>query len=538
MKKFTLYIMAAFGLMGLTTSCNDFGDVNNDPMNLNPAVVDYKMEFTQVEAQICGSDWDVWRNGCIYTACMIQHTASVDWQQGTFYTWNDGYSGAYWEGFYSGGRGAIRNIIDVMRNWKDNPAYANEYQMCRILKAYMFQNMTDLYGDVPYFEAGLGYSENPIPYPKYDTQEAIYNDLLKELDEAQAALSTTAANTIGAADVIYNGDASKWKKFANSLMLRVAMRLTKVAPDKAKTWVSKAVSNGLFTSNDDNAMVKHVSGSPTDDSAEPYGKVFTSLDTQAFFLSETFINMLQDDPRLPLVATVCNGEKGPKPGWGDNDFDLGDNTPSKQKGMPVGYDSDGGEWDLSNAPGYPGTDWRKVYSVPNRTVYGRPDSPSMLVTHAENLLLLADAAQRGIYTSGSDAATYYRNGVTAAMKQFSYYEKKSSNITDDQIAEYLNNNPLSTDKEKALEQINTEYYIHTFCCEYEAYANWRRTGYPKLTPSRNAAQYPSNVTNGEIPRRFIYPSNEITNNPANYSEAVKRLIGGDKFTSRVWWDKE
>ena len=82
---------------------------------------------------------------------------------------------------------------------------------------------------------------DPIPYPKYDTQEAIYNDLLKELDEAQAALSTSAGNTIGAADVIYGGDAAKWKKFANSLMLRVAMRLTKVAPDKAKTWVAKAV---------------------------------------------------------------------------------------------------------------------------------------------------------------------------------------------------------------------------------------------------------------------------------------------------------
>ena len=76
MKKFTLYILTAFSLMGLTTSCNDFGDVNNDPMNLNPGVVDYKMEFTQVQAQICGSDWDVWRNGCIYTANMIQHTAT------------------------------------------------------------------------------------------------------------------------------------------------------------------------------------------------------------------------------------------------------------------------------------------------------------------------------------------------------------------------------------------------------------------------------------------------------------------------------
>ena len=106
-----------------------------------------------------------------------------------------------------------------------------------------------------------------------------------------------------------------------------------------------------------------------------------------------------------------------------------------------------------------------------------------------------------------------------------------------QMMRYLNANPLDADTEKALEQINTEYYIHTFCNEYEAFANWRRTGYPKLTPARNAASYPNNVTNGEIPRRFIYPTSEITANPVNYNDAVKRLSGGDKMTSRVWWDK-
>lgn len=534
MKKLTLYTLAAFGLLGLTTSCSDFGDVNNDPMNLNPGVVDYKMEFTQVQAQICGSDWDIWRNGCIYIANMIQHTSSVDWQQGVFYTWTNDYSGAYWGGFYSGGRAAIRNIIDVMNNWEGNPAYANEYQMCRIMKAYMFQIMTDLYGDVPYSEAGKGYSENPIPYPKYDKQEDIYNDLLKELDEAQSALNASGSNTIGASDIIYGGDATKWKKFANSLMLRVAMHLTKVAPDKATTWVNKAISNGLFTSNDDNAFVPHESGSPSDDSSEPYGKIFSSSDTQAFYISETFINILQDDPRLSLVATVCTQD--PKSGWGAADFDYGNSAADIQKGMPVGYDTEGGNWDLSKAPGYPGSNWRKTYSLPNRNVYARPDSPSMLVTYAGNQLLLADAVTRGIITTGN-AKDYYKNGITAAMKQFSYY-KKATAITDAQINSYLAANELSTDKETALKQINTEYYIHTFCNEYEAYANWRRTGYPVLTPAKNAASYSGNVTNGQIPRRFMYPSNESTNNPANYNEAVKRLNGGDKMSSRVWWDKE
>lgn len=135
----------------------------------------------------------------------------------------------------------------------------------------------------------------------------------------------------------------------------------------------------------------------------------------------------------------------------------------------------------------------------------------MLVTHAGITCSYWLMRERGLYTG--DAEKLYKDGVTAAMKQFSYYEKASAAITDDAITAYLNANPLDADTEKALEQINTEYYIHTFCNEYEAFANWRRTGYPKLTPSRNAASYPNNVTNGEIPRRFIYPGKR------NYSQS-------------------
>ena len=547
MKKLLLYTFAAFSLMGLTTSCSDFGDVNNDPEHLNPENMDYKLMFTQVQTQICGSDWDVWRNGCIYAANMMQHTTSADWSQGVFYTWSNDYNAAYWDGFYKGGRAAIRNIIEVMERWKDNPAYTNEIQYCRVMKAYMFQRMTDMYGDVPYFDAGKGALGGEL-YPKYDTQEAIYDDLLKELDEVNTALKTpSSTNSISGADLIYAGKADKWRMFANSLMLRVATRLSKVNAEKASTWAKKAIANGLFASAGDEAILKHTDGSTSNDSAEPYGKIFSESDPQAFYMSKYFIDQLDNtnDPRLRMIATKC--EK-PKTQWSSgNDFDLGDSS-KKLIGMPIGYETGDGAWSIKKAEGYPGDAlWRSYYALPNRKTYARPDVPTMLVTYAENQLLLADAAARGLIDGGLSAAKdYLEAGIRAAMKQFSYYSAASadydkylsSSNVDTYVASRLN--AFGADVNSALKEINWQYYINTFCDEYETFANWRRTGYPELKSVYQqpgvSSGYPNSVST-EIPRRFTYPTAESQDNTVNYNDAVKRLNGGDKMTSRVWWDK-
>ena len=160
----------------------------------------------------------------------------------------------------------------------------------------------------------------------------------------------------------------------------------------------------------------------------------------------------------------------------------------------------------------------------------------MLLTYTENLLLLAEAAYRG-WISGS-AKDYYEAGVRSAMQQFSFYSAAESSynryLNAEAIDKYLADNPF--DQSKALEQINTQYYITTFCDEYETFANWRRSGYPVLTPVNKG--YSTCVTNGTIPRRFQYPVTESQNNEANYQEAISRMNGGDKMTSRVWWDKE
>ncbi|MCD8177552.1 MAG: SusD/RagB family nutrient-binding outer membrane lipoprotein [Tannerellaceae bacterium] len=444
--------------------------------------------------------------------------ASLDWP-GDKYLFNQGYNQAFWERQYEN---SIRDAVDLLYIWKDNEEYYAERQMVRIMKVLVFHRMTDMYGDVPYFEAGLGYHEG-IAFPKYDPQRDIYMDMLKELKEAGDALATVSSSRIGNADLLYRGDVVKWRKFANSLMLRLAMRLTKVEPQTAQTWVQTAVNGGLFTSIEDDAYVSHVDSNINDDSSNPYGKVMAQLDPQNIRMSRFFIDLLQDsnDPRLRYISTLC---ENPNLTYLSGEMQYGDTTAVIQVGMPNGYDSDGIR-PISEAPGFPGS--IDDYSVPNRYTYANPDAPTLVVTHAENQLLLAEAALRG-WVSGNPA-DYYNEGVRASMRQYVHFNVDP--VTEAEIEACLTDNPFNT--ATGYEQINTQYYIITFCDEYETFANWRRSGYPELTP---VPYYPGNVTDGTIPRRFVYRNNEQSVNERNYQEAVSRLPGGDRMTSRVWWD--
>jgi hypothetical protein len=141
--------------------------------------------------------------------------------------------------------------------------------------------------------------------------------------------------------------------------------------------------------------------------------------------------------------------------------------------------------------------------------------------------LLAEAAQRG-WITGVPVATYYTNGVTAAMAQLG--AQTGAGPSNAAITAYLVANPYNPGG--ALNQINTQYWVATFMDENESWANWRRSGFPTLVP----VSYPGNVTNGTIPRRFTYPQGEASTNSTNYSAAVSDLNNGDKMTSRVWWD--
>ncbi len=540
MKKYIKLAFVAASFTTLATSCGDFGDTNIDPEHLNQGNVPYEMVFTNAQHHSLGSDWDIWRNGVIYAAQWNQHIAAGGWYWSYgLNSFSDGYSSALWDGIYSGSRGAVRDITTVIDVWKDKPAMVQNYNMARIMRVYTMHRLTDLYGDIPYSEAGR---PDKFSYPKYDSQESVYADMLKELDEAQANLGTGIA-PMGKQDIYYNGDVTQWKKFANSLMLRLAMRLSKVAPETAKEYAAKAVANGPITSYEDNCYLLHTGGSVNDDSSEPYAKVFVQSDPGVAFINKTFYDMLakENDPRIPLIMCVVN--ENPTAAFTSKEYSYGSSKPEIQKGLPGCY-SMGATSSYFIGLYHPEfkdeeylANYKKMYSQPNRYTYADPEGPTFIVTAAQTNLLMAEAAVRG-WISGN-AEEYYNAGIRAAMKQFSQFPngtKLYNNYMDDQeINAYLAANPFNP--EKAFEQINTQYWITCFCDEYETFSNWRRSGFPAITyPDLYKKPIPG--VNYNLSRRFTYPVTESQINSANYKEAVSKLKKGDTFESRVWWDAE
>ncbi|MEO7961603.1 MAG: SusD/RagB family nutrient-binding outer membrane lipoprotein, partial [Ginsengibacter sp.] len=387
----------------------------------------------------------------------------------------------------------------------------------RIIRAYVFHRVTDLYGDIPYFDAGKGYLEGTFK-PTYDKQEAIYADLLKELDESAQAFDASKP-FFGSADLFYNSDVSKWKKFAYSLMLRLGMRLTKVSPALAQQWVTKAIAGGVFQSNDDNLILLHATG-PDGINQNPYTTPYLKEDIQngsnGVKLSQTFINQLKNnnDPRLRIYARLESS---------------GDNTPANQKGLPNGNDAG----TIVNDPSWTAAGL-VAYSDPNTLTILRQDAPDIIMSNAEVQFLLAEAAVRGWF-SGS-AATKYNEGVTAAMKMLDVYIDNGGSgvkISDAEISAYLAAHPFDaagSDADKNC-QINTQKWIALFFNGIEAFSNLRRSGCPMITPTN----FPGNLTNGKLPRRLIYDESEKVNNAQNYQAAISQQ-GADDFNTRVWWD--
>jgi hypothetical protein len=514
--KYNFFILLCLAII-LSGCDKKLEEINIDPTTMTSQNTEFNYLFTSAELFTAGNSngfaTGIWESSLSYSSTMMQHLSSTlpfGWP-GDKYIYESGTNGAYWRSQYSS---SIKNIVDIIENVKLDEKRKNLYNISRILKVFLFQRMTDMYGDIPYFEAGLG-AINASTNPKYDLQEVIYAHLLAELEDAAQKLDATA-DILGNADLFYRGDAGKWKKFAYSEMLRLAMRMSKVDPASAKRWSEKAVNGGVMQSNDDNAICPH-EAKAANPVTNPIGLVLATFQPSDYRLSETFISFLKvtNDPRLPHLATVAADPNDPE--------DLGDTDPGIQLGQPNGYDNLGGAEDITNAPNWPGD--QNKYSVVNRTTFAREDAPTFILTYAETALLLAEAAQRG-WISG-DASGYYNRGVKAAILQL---KDAGATISEAEADDYLNAHPY--DIAKGLEMINTQYWVATFADWNETWCNWRRSGYPQLTE----IDYQATPTIGSIPRRFTYPLEEANINPQNYKEAVQRIVGGDKMTSGVWWD--
>ena len=427
----------------------------------------------------------------------------------------------------------LRELQEILSETEGVPDLINQNAIAKIWRVFVLHRVTDAYGDVPYKEATLG-STDVIYKPVYDKQSDIYPWMLQDLEAAINQLDASK-DSFGAADVIYGGDVAKWKTFGNSLMLRLAMRLTKVDPTLAQEWAQKALASGVMQSNDDLAKLEHT---PTGgntwnwDARElkreslPEGNEGAGL----VKMGKTFIDLLQanTDPRLPFYATLWQGNINSM----QNQVIAETTAPELQRGLPNGYDSG----TISDAISEWSNSLLVEYSEPNTATVANLSAPSIILSYSEIEFLLAEASMRG-WASGTPEQ-HYHNAIRANMKSSTLYPNSDivpMAITDAEIDDYITAHPLTGSQDEMMEQIYTQFYLadYMYLDFFEAWSTWRRTGVPELAP----ITYPLNTTGGVPIRRLIYSFEEKALNSENVEAAIAEQ-GPDTYITRVWWDKE
>ncbi|HYF68206.1 MAG TPA: SusD/RagB family nutrient-binding outer membrane lipoprotein [Ohtaekwangia sp.] len=518
MKSIKHYILICVTLL-LGAGCdNDFVEVNTDPYQVTK--VDPALLFAGSQRIHTGT----WEGD----HTIVQHFVNP-YNQGATLGFNfneniDGIQNPKWNQIFPG---PVRNLQQAIQLLGEGTERINLLSMIRIWKAQAFMSLVDTYGDVPYFESGRAVSDL-IYFPTYDDDAAIYDDLYKEITEALAALNPGADYV--SEDLFYGNNGSnpagnaavqvaQWKKLGNSLLLRLGMRYSKIDPTKAEAIVSEAFAGGVMTSNSDNAYIAYGNGAVDADN--------NNLRNFSYFYyaAEPFVDQLKstNDPRGQFIlanfddpASVVNDT--------DPDTDL-----ANQFGVPIGV--------ISTALADPEGPYRggRVggldYSQMNIWTIASPAAPEFWVTYAQTSLLLAEAAVRD-WVAG-DPQSFYENAIRADLEVYSLYPNTTP-IPEEDVNAYLEDPvvdfSLATTDEEAIELINTQYWVVNICNGTEAFANFRRSGYPDLAPNLS-----NNLLEGGFARRMSYPDREASANAENYAAAAAKF-GGDNLLSRVFWD--
>lgn len=483
-------------------------------------------------------------------------------------------SQSLWDIHYKNG---IKNLVDAEYNSKDDKALQGAI---RLHKAYLFNILTDVYGDIPVSEAGKANYERIIT-PKYDRQEDIYTFLFDEID-ASIALFRQDLNslTLKKYDVTsLGGDVKMWIRYANALKMRLAMRISDVAPQLAKTKFLEAIEDEGALEPIENAYVKYIhepfsfesSNEDADFRVNAFAEIIYGQDkTQPTGFGMTLYDYLRDegDPRLHHYCRFLNDNfrDNTDPRIGREDFTEevlaaeydGDEKTKGVQMVPAcwaWYDQDQRDFPWPNADCVTksqhyqefifGREKDVVSDYFYKTVRGSvateyvlPETPGMLVSGAEVCFLKAEAAVKGWISE--DANTLYQRGIEVAIGTVhnKVYAQTSTVSTAD-IATYVASHTLSTNPEKAKEQINTQAWFLHFANPLEAWANLRRSDYPALYERTQFGQgqngYHDLENNMDQPVRLFYPQEEINYNKQNYQDVINRM-GGFSWHKRMWWD--
>lgn len=560
-------LMMAFAFMttGVAmTSCSDdtLSNINTDKTKVSN--LDPNAQLTTALLQTYGdfSLMDTYRN---YITGFTQHFAG-GWNVTNYAGSNfaeDDMSRRIWDRYYVI---SIKNLVDAIHKSKDKP---NLNAALRIHRVYLTAVLADIYGDVPASEAGLGYIAG-ISTPKYDTVEELYNWFFEELTACEALLGTGTDNISG--DVTsMGGDVAQWKKYANALRMRYAMRISDVNPQKAQDEFEKAVAAGAISSAADDAYIKYADSPYTYyDGANDYDFRTNALSeilygqdaTSPTFVSSTLFYQLQRtaDPRLYRICRHYYNIKRSqvKPDKEEN-IDLTDEVLAYFERTQTGEEpcNPGAAWysDWMSAPAtselptlqkkadidantYDNSDFRARAMRPHLNIdFEMPNTPGDLMSYAEVEFLLAEAKTKGWNVSG-DAESHYEAGVRASMQLLNNHYLTSNKISDDEINAFIAHNPLG---ENPKETINTQAWILHMMNPSEAWANMRRSDYPAILDRTRLGIFTNGFTYTDadmtMPNRLRYPELEAQYNSANYKAAIERMGGTDNWHSKLYWDK-
>lgn len=475
-------IFLALFTMGLfATGCTDkFDEINENPN----APEDVRPQFLLANVISVAADKNTFDQGFRLANYLEHFASSVEYERIDRYEM--GSNSNYWNTLYH----LQADIRSIKENENSNEAYA---AVGDIMSSFMYSQLTDMWGNVPYSQAISAIDGNLTP--KYDTQEFIYTDteigVLAVLEKAANTLDLTTAKIEG--DVMFSGDLDQWIRFANSLRVRYLMRISGRV-DVSEMLQTLVTKDRMMRGNMDNAVVPYLSSAPNQ------WPMFNGAQGlyQEHRMTTTVDSVLTawDDPRVevlykPTSKSVLEGNPA---------FKGLRNGLSRETIAEEGID-------LSDV---------SLFGSIFRDVPGGVDGQFM--QYAELQFALAEACERGIL--GGDALTYYQNGISAS---FDYYKTA---LPDD----YFTRENVALDGSDNLTKIMTQKWLSLISNGHEAWFNIRRTGIPALTAG------PDNLNNGKYPVRYLYPEGEQATNAANYTEAAAAM-GGDDINSKGWWEQ-
>jgi len=492
MKKKAFFLVLA---MALSACTKDLTSLNVDPKN--PSSVPSASLFTGAEKVL--SNTLASSNVNINIFRLIEQ----QWQE-TTYTDESNYDMTtrpipddLWNPLYSQVLINFQQAKSVLASdVSDAGTQKNEIAIIDILQVYTYYYLVTTFGNVPYSQA-LDVSK---PFPKFDDAKTVYYDLLTRLDADIAALNTSAGS-FDSADVIYNGNPTAWKKFANTLKLKMGITISDYDTAKAKTVVEAAVTAGVFTSNADNAKFKYLSSSPN---TNPVWVDLVQSGRQDFVGCSTIMTYLQPgtpqaDPRLPYYFTV--------------------NQSGAYAGAAPGASA---QFSQFSKPSGPLLVLSSIGQVTN------PDFPGLLLDYSETEFNLAEAAQRG-YNVGGTVAGHYTNGISASMDYWGVpTAAQALYLALPNVAYATAYDPTAPATVlTAAQKIGIQKYLALYNRGWDAWTETRRIDYPVLTAPATALSV--------FPVRLKYPKNEQNINIVNYNAAAA-AIGGDNVGTKLFFD--